>query len=351
MKNNNGDVVGVVQLLNALDDKGGFTHFTQESEKIVFSLSSQATTFLTMRNYALEVEKLLNSFTQVIVTAIDARSPYNASHTRNMARYAEGFMKYLNDTEEEPFSIERKNLFMMSVWLHDIGKLVIPREVMDKQDRLGAGMDAILQKFHRFELQAEIDFLRNKIDKDGYRQRLAEIDSLRRLVKDVNYASVLSDSKYELLLEYGKKTVSGSDGDEPLLSPEELTCLLVRKGTLTDDERQVMKGHVVMTRLLLEEMSFSKNFSKVVLWAGSHHELLDGKGYPDGLAGASIPLETRMLTIIDIFDALTARDRPYKSPMSDERAFEALTEMAGQGKIDARLLKLFYDSEAWKDKE
>ena len=140
-----------------------------------------------------------------------------------------------------------------------------------------------------------------------------------------------------------------ADGEEiPLLKEEELLALSIRRGTLTPDERSIVQSHVVRTREMIGQMGFSGEYENVSSWAGGHHELLDGSGYPLGLKGEEIPWETRLLTILDVYDSLTADDRPYKPAMPPEKAFRILGEMSGQGKLDGELLKSFYESNAWK---
>ena len=122
----------------------------------------------------------------------------------------------------------------------------------------------------------------------------------------------------------------------------------MRKGTLTQEERSIMESHVVLTKKLLDEMKFSRSYAYVPIWAAAHHEFLNGKGYPLGLKGEEIPREVRLLTILDIFDALTARDRPYKPGIPIEKTLQILREMEQQGQIDGEILALFIQSRAWE---
>ena len=132
-----------------------------------------------------------------------------------------------------------------------------------------------------------------------------------------------------------------------LLNNEELEAITVVRGTLTPAERHTVESHVSLTAKLLSKMEFSGDYKSVPVWAGGHHELLDGSGYPDHLKAESIPWETRLITIIDVYDALTAEDRPYKPPMAPEKAFAVLEDMAEHGKIDKDLLISFRESKAW----
>ena len=347
MEDDHGDVIGVLQLINAMDEGGAVVPFAPGYNRVLSSVASQGAICLTNRNYAAEVSELLDSFVRAISAAIDARSPYNANHTRNMTRYGQKFVSWLNASGAEAFDDERERQFLMSIWLHDIGKLAVPLAVMDKESRLGDKLERVQNRLQRLRLQSEIDFLRETIDLAAHKKRLSDLDHARALVEDANQAGFLPDGTLEEIGALGKKTMPGPDGEEALLTPDELTCLTVRRGTLTDEERRVMEGHVLITRRMLSEVRFPKNYRSVPGWASAHHEYLNGKGYPDGLTAETLPTETRMLTILDIYDALTARDRPYKPALPTEKAFSILEGMAEQGQLDGRLLGLFKQSGAW----
>ena len=393
MENDYGDIIGVMQLLNAMDDNGRAIPFAGEYERVVLSLASQAAICLTNRNYAAEVTALLDSFVRVMSTAIDARSPYNANHTRNMAKYAKKFITWLNENagtepgiatfsenasmepgvatlsenaSAEPgslslnenastdpgslsFSENRARQFYMSVWLHDIGKLVVPLEVMDKESRLGPKLTDILRRFQIFRMQNEIYLLKNIIDAGEYERRALEITHADELVQTANKAGFLSDGMLAEIRVLSEKKAAGPDGETPYLTNDETVCLTVRKGTLTDDERRIIESHVTMTRRMLLEMDFPKQYLSVPQWASAHHEYINGGGYPDRLAGDAVTPEMRILTILDIYDALTARDRPYKPAVPIEKAFGILSDMAAGGQIDGYWLDLFRRSEAWMD--
>jgi len=198
-------------------------------------------------------------------------------------------------------------------------------------------------------MQNKINRLNQHIDAETYEKREAEIKNALELVQSSDKAGYLPDETLMQLRELGGKTAPGPHGDEGYLTQEESICLSVRKGTLTDEERGIMEGHVSMTRRMLSEMSFPNQFRFVPGWASAHHEHLNGQGYPDGLMADEIPDEVRILTIIDVYDALTARDRPYKPAITPEDAFVILEDMANCGQIDARLLQLFKRSEVWKE--
>lgn len=144
-------------------------------------------------------------------------------------------------------------------------------------------------------------------------------------------------------------TYRDTDGTEhPLLTPEEIQDISIRKGTLNDAERNIIQSHVTVTRRILKQIDFPEKYMDVAAWASEHHELLNGRGYPDHLVNEKIPREVRLLTILDIFEALTAKDRPYKKPMPIEKAFFVLHDMEKHGEVDGEILGWFEQSHAWE---
>ena len=237
----------------------------------------------------------------------------------------------------------------MSVWLHDIGKLVIPLEVMDKATRLGAKKDVIRGRVTVACLKEEIRGLKEPSKKEETEKKIEAIKKAFELITDCDTKGFLPDDIIDSLKEAGKIMVFDSEDNEiPLLTEDELTAITVRKGTLTDEERATMQSHVVYTGRMLDKMNFEGVYSSVPGWASAHHEFIDGSGYPKHLKDEEIPYQVRFLTIIDVYDALTAEDRPYKPPMPPEKAFGILESMADEGKIDRVVLRLFKESEAWK---
>ncbi len=184
-------------------------------------------------------------------------------------------------------------------------------------------------------------------------EELAERDRRREeslaFIERVNKAGFLPDEELAAVKELAARTYTDKDGEtRPWLTEEEAACLSIRKGTLTDAERDIMQGHVTVTERILSHVIFPKTYAQVPRWASEHHELLNGKGYPRHLTAAEIAPEVRLLTILDVFDALTARDRPYKPPMPTERALSILHSMVEEGGIDPDILALFEESKAWE---
>lgn len=350
MEDEHGDVIGVLQLINAKDGEGNTIPFKQEYEKVISSLASQTAICLTNMKHSMEIMELLDSFVRVMSTAIDARTPYNANHTKNMVRYGENFLQYLRDIDHEwQMDEQQEKEFLMSVWLHDIGKLVIPLGVMDKETRLGNRLSEVEHRFEKMKLLAELSHAKGEITAEELETKLTLLSEGRETILKANKAGFLPDETMEEVQEIANRTFMDTDGSERTwLTGEELTCMMIRKGTLSDTERKIMQSHVEMTEKFLNEVHFPKRFSNVTRWASSHHELLNGKGYPRQLSRDEIEKEVRLLSILDIFDALTARDRPYKPPMPTEKALFVLEDMVKFGELDGEILKLFKQSNAWE---
>lgn len=347
------DVIGVLQLLNAMDEKGVTVPFPEDCEQVVQSLASQAAIRLTNLNYSREITQLLESMVQVLSTAIDARSPYNANHTRNMARYAKNFMAWLRvNVPEKAMSPQMEREFLMAVWLHDVGKLGIALSVMDKASRIEGFEDDIKRRFEIIGLLAEIKLLRGECTQEDYGRIMEELKSAREVIQSANKAGFLSEELLEQIREISGREYVDVDGSvKNWLTKEETDTLSIRKGTLTSKERSIMESHVVLTRRMLERVHFSKEYGHVAQWASNHHELMDGSGYPQHLTEKELCFQERLLTILDIFDALTASDRPYRKAMPLEKAFGILQNMADEGKIDGEILALYLKSNAWEEEQ
>lgn len=352
LANDHGELIGVLQLLNALDENGQSTSFPEEMEMLVKAIASQAAISLTNMKYSEQIHQLLDSLVGALSTAIDQRTPYNANHTRNMAKYAENFLDWLDRTNHPwRFDTQRRRTFLLSVWLHDVGKLVVPLSVMDKDSRLGEAKKDVEHRFSTVSLLTRIAALEGRITPEEATRQQQELSDALELIRKVDRAGFLPDEDLARINELATRTYTDEAGaQQPLLTEKEHISLSVRKGTLTAEERSIMESHVVMTSRILEQVSFPKMYRQVPQWAGSHHELLNGKGYPTHISGDDIPREVRLLTILDVFDALTAKDRPYKPGMPVEKALSILENMVSEGGMDADLVALFRESQAWEEK-
>ncbi|MFZ5634320.1 MAG: HD-GYP domain-containing protein [Bacillota bacterium] len=369
MENHESEIIGVLQLINSMD-AGNRTvvPFAPHYQKVIESLASQAAIAITNAKLVNDIEQLFHSFVQMITTAIDARTPYNANHSRRVALLAGQLARAVNQSgleiwQDKKFSDERLQQLVMAGWLHDIGKVATPLEVMNKATRLESRLDLVLQRFD-YAYQARTAELYRKKSRllengafselaeaeAGYREQLEDILRARELVvKCNNPATFIDDELAGRLAEIASIKYRDIDGrEQPLLTPEELKALTVRKGTLTDDERRVMEEHVAITARMLEKIPFIRKYALVPVFSAMHHEYLDGKGYPAGLAGDRIPLEARILALVDVYDALTAADRPYKKAVPVEEALRILEFMVKDGKLDADLFDLFKNSRVWE---
>ena len=291
----------------------------------------------------------IDRFVRVMIGAIDARSHYNANHTRSMVAYAEKYLDYL-DAEGRGVEKEKRGPLISSIWMHDVGKLVIPLGVMDKSTRLGNKEKDVRHK-------AEVAILCEKLqsaestgdNKLKAKERAALLEEALEFILDVNTRGYVDKDTCKKILEYADIPCRTFEGETvPLLDNYERESLMVEKGTLNKEEKELMQSHVIKTYEMLKELDLEGPYKDVSDWAGKHHEYLDGTGYPNKIKGDEITWETRILTIIDIYDALTAEDRPYKPPLPTEKAFGILRDMANEGKLDSDILEDFIKSEAWK---
>ena len=299
---------------------------------------------------ARQAAALLDSLVGALSTAVDECSPYNASHTRNMVIMADAFLDWLEETGNPwAFSPQKRRAFLMSVWLHDVGKLAISPAVMDKPSRLGLELEIVKKRFRTMGLLDRIRLLEGKITEQDYQQRKEMRDKKLAFILKINTAGYLTDEDLVKVERLGRETYIDEEGREKtVLKMSEIEELSIRQGTLTSQEREVMQSHVVITGRILAQVDFPEGFKEVPLWAGGHHELLSGRGYPNHLSGDAIPKETRLLTILDIFEALTAKERPYKSAVPLEVTKSIMRNMVQDGDLDGELLDLFEQSRAWE---
>ena len=358
--NRSDEVIGVVQLINAMEEER-FIPFDAEIEKICLALSSQAGVALENMQYVENVRGLFDSFVKVLVTAVEERTPYNANHSRNVAVFVERFARAVNGWHEglyskTTFDEEHIKKLVMAAWVHDIGKVTVPEKVMNKPTRLSEDYELVMKQLALVEAKINTRFYKSSLEGDIspsakklWDEDLVFIKYARELICKANAPSTFIDDDMKRAIDeiYDRHFVAI---EETILSDRAYGYLNIKRGTLTSDERNIMENHVVTTEKMLSKMTFPKELAEVPYWAINHHEFLDGSGYSRGLKGDEIPTEVRMLTIIDIYDALTATDRPYKKGMPPERAFMILGKMVEEGKLDGELLTIFEHTDAWQFK-
>lgn len=348
--NHEGNLVGVVQLINAKNEQGQVIPFSKEYEKVLQSLGSQAAVAVSNMRFTEEIKQLMISITQVFTDTIDTRTPYNYYHSRNVSIYVQMMMDYINKKHKQGklshyFSSAKKEELFMAALLHDIGKLVIPNEVINKNTRLGGKFPLVLERFDHLITLYHIDYLEGKISKSKWVEMKNLLIDAKARIEEINRKPRLTDEDVAFVQGLADQRYFASDSRMiAFLTAEETECLSVRVGNLTKEERDIIKSHVVYTERYLNKMKFGERYSHIIEWAGAHHELLDGSGYPRGLKGDQISFEVRILTLIDVFEALTSSDRPYKKSLEVDKALDVLEDMADEGKIDKEVLGLFREA-------
>lgn len=353
------EVIGVLQLLNAKDpDSGRIVGFDELGIDDITSLASQAAIAITNVRLVKELEILFDSFLRVIATAIDEKSPYTSGHVANVAELTLRIAEEINRTREGrfagvSFSEDELAELKMAAWLHDIGKITTPEHVVDKATKLETIFDRIELVKTRIEIVKRdlvIKSLQEKLagseggPPDAVRE-MAQFDDLLAFLEEVNVGGeYLSDEKIEKIKEIAGVNYQAGEGGAPLLKDEEVVNLTIRKGTLNDDERTIINDHVRLTQKMLANLSFPRKLKKVPDIAGMHHEKLNCSGYPNGLCGKEIPLAARILAVADIFEALTAADRPYKHGKKLSESVGILKMMVVENHLDEDICDLMIRS-------
>lgn len=365
MKNHENEIIGVLQLLNALDPvTGAIIPFSKENQHLVESLASQAAVALTNHKLIDGLKHLFESFIELIADAIDEKSPYTGGHCRRVPELAMLLAEASNRCTSGPlsgFQMDEKQMYEMRIasWLHDCGKVTTPEYVVDKATKLSTIFDRIHLVDQRFELlkkQRETEMLRQQIaalrDGDGARASALEaehealvrqLDDDREFLRNANIGGefmtpehqdrVRRIAAYSLQAENGALTA--------FLSEEEVYNLNIARGTLTAEEREIINNHIVVTINMLESLPYPKDLKRVPEYAGGHHERMDGKGYPRGLTREQMSIPARIMGIADIFEALTARDRPYKKAKTLSESLFILGKMKLDNHVDPDLFDLF----------
>lgn len=344
VENNTGELIGVLQMMNAQDEDGNVIPFDPQYEIIIRSLGSLAAIELTNIQYVQEIKEQLHSFVEAMATAIDERTPYNGSHTRKVAEYATVLARKINEKyqlgeTEEFFDDDRMERLQLAALLHDIGKMIIPRSVMNRATRLDGDMAALEDRIALLKCYYEIDYLKQKITEQEYTEKETLLDDIIEFVHRIDSVGFLQEEDFNRVQELATMYYEKQDGEKVYyITERERVCLSVRKGTLTDEDRKIMESHVTMTAKILSKVHFNKNYLDVPRWAAEHHEYLNGSGYPNHISGEQLDVETRILAIADIYDALTASDRPYKPPMPKAKACAILHSMVEEGKLEERFV-------------
>ena len=363
MKNHEHEVIGVLQLINKVNEETGETEaFSDLDKEILQSLASQAAVTMTKQALIDDQRKLFDCFIQLIARAIDQKSPYTGGHCRRVpvltnmlaqatCRIQVGPLQSYDMTEAEMYELE------VAGWLHDCGKITIPEFVVDKATKLETIYDRMVTVETRLEVlrrDAIIDALIQRLDPElkvstliqetsGLHQRLQLLEEYREFLNKCNVGGEsMEEEDLRRIDEIARETWHHGSGIEaPLLSAEERKNLKISRGTLNPEEREIINSHMQITIDMLESLPYPKHLKRVPEYAGGHHEKMDGSGFPKGLTREQMSLPARMMAIADIFEALTACDRPYKKAMTLSQALKILGRMKLNNHIDPDLFDVF----------
>jgi HD-GYP domain-containing protein (c-di-GMP phosphodiesterase class II) len=372
MRNHESEIIGVLQLINSMDPTTkAIGAFSPADQRLAESLASQAAIALTNRHLINQLEQLFESFIALINTAIDEKSPYTGGHCQRVPVLTMMLAEAVNETHNGPlrdFKMSDKDRYELKIagLLHDCGKVTTPVHVVDKATKLETIFDRIHLVDTRFEVlkrDVEINALKRKLEllakpaagEGSVREELARIDresldSLRLLENDREFlrhsnigGEVMSPEARERVTRIGTSykwsDVSGSTTD--FLTQDEIKNLTIARGTLTQEERETINHHIVATIKMLEALPWPTHLRNVPEYAGGHHERMDGKGYPRGLRRDQMSIQARVMGIADIFEALTAKDRPYKRGKTLSESLKILGNFRLNGHIDPDLFDIF----------
>ncbi|MTI10872.1 HD domain-containing phosphohydrolase [Curvivirga aplysinae] len=398
MINNDDEVIGVLQLINSRDEEGESIPFSRSLQPIIQALTSQAAVALENQQLIQAQRKLWDSLLQMLASSIDDKSPYTGGHcqrvpeiTKDLARVAcesdDGIFADFDLTEDQWYELH------VACWLHDCGKITTPEYVVDKASKLETIYNRVHEIRTRFEVllrDAEIVYLKRCLAGEDEAQAKADYEAEKIRLKEewdfVAKANVggefMDDADIVRLQEIGAQEWTRSFDSTLGLSPVEnmrvkelnipaapaiekllddkvehkvdkynlgeLYNLAIQRGTLTAEERETINDHIVVTIKMLEQLPFPKKMQRVPEYAGGHHEKMDGSGYPNGLKKEDMSLPARMMAIADIFEALTAADRPYKKAKTVSESLKIMTFMVKDQHIDPDLFKLFLEAGVWK---
>lgn len=366
MKDHEDEIVGVLQLINAIDHQTGQTiAFSQADQSLAESLTSQAAIALTTRRLIVQQEQLFESFIGMINTAIDEKSPYTGGHCQRVPELTMMLAEATTQCADGPlasFHMSERDRYELKIagLLHDCGKITTPVHVVDKATKLETIFDRIALVEARYEIfkrDARIRALEQQLalrpEQDAAAesalaqacvQELAELNAEFEFLRRCNTggeAMRAEDQDRIRAIARARQWRNRLDATQPGLSEDEVENLTIKAGTLTAMERQEINNHIVSTIRMLEALPWPRHLTNVPEYAGGHHERMDGKGYPRGLKADQMSLQARMMAVADIFEALTASDRPYKPGMPLSRAMDILAGFARNGHIDPDLFEVF----------
>jgi len=383
MRTHRDEIVGVLQLINrkrnaavrlatAADVEREVLPFDAHAVALISGLASQAAVAIENGRLYEDIERLFEGFVMASVTAIESRDPTTSGHSSRVATFTTGLATAVDRVDSGPyghlrFTREELRELRYASLLHDFGKVGVREQVLVKQKKLYPSDLAIIRHRFQFLLQrADLQYERERAQylwehgRTNYEEALHRLDHARDEARGqllrfldaivrANEPTILPEGSFEELSEINERLFVDFDGTEkPLLSNDELRYLMINRGNLDERERREIESHVTHTYRFLEQIPWTRELKGIPLIAWGHHEKLDGSGYPRGVDSAAIPVQTRMMTISDIYDALTATDRPYKRAVTAERALDILHDEAKHGHVDTALLTAFVEAKVFE---
>jgi len=364
LKNHENEIIGVMQLINARNENGEVISFNQEMQEQIESLASQGAVALTNKRLVEELKTLFESFIKLIATAIDKKSEYTGGHCERVpvitmmladavAEISDGKYKDFSMTDEQRYEL------YLAAWLHDCGKVATPPHIVDKGTKLETIFDRIELIRTRMELlkkDQEIAFLKRKLNgqsnihyDEEYLASIKDIENDMKFLESCNIGGEFMKPEFqERVREIGLKKINIFNEERSFLSDNEIMNLNIPKGTLLPEEREIINDHIVITIEMLEQLPYPKNLKNVPEFAGGHHEKMDGTGYPKGLTKKQMSTQAKIMAIADIYEALTAADRPYKDGKKLSQAMRIMGFMKNEYHIDEDLFEIFVKSGVYK---
>ncbi len=365
LKNHHDDIIGVLQLINAKDEvSGDVREFGMADQQLAESLASQAAVAITNNKLIEEQRELFESFIKLMASAIDEKSPYTGGHCKRVPELTMMIAEACHNSDSgalKEFTMTEKDRYELTIagWLHDCGKVTTPEYVVDKATKLETIYDRINTVDTRFEvlkrdvtidrLQQKIDRLNNDASADctdidvEMKQKIAQLDDDRDFIRRSNIGGeCMDESLQQRVKDIAEYRWTDPDGvNAKFFNNNEIENLTIEKGTLTNDEREVIQNHMAVTIKMLDRLPFPKHLANVPEYAGGHHERMDGKGYPKGLTREQMSLQARMMAVADIFEALSASDRPYKTGKPLTECLKILGFMKKDNHVDPDIFDVF----------
>lgn len=372
LKDHEDDIIGAIQLINVKDAQNKNIPFSEELVTLIRSFASLGAISLTNSTLVKDMEVLFSTFAEAIAMAIDEKSPHTGGHCKRVPALTLMLADAVHKIDKGPLadfimSPEDRHELSVAGWLHDCGKIATPDHIMEKSTKLETIFDRIEfidAKFEIISRDLELSYQQqiisaikqNKSVEVLQFERLLETELKqltldRALLQRVNIGGeFLGEEEQAHILRISKQYSLKINGEEtPLLTDDEVENLMIRRGTLTQGEREIMKRHMDITKNILDILPFPKHLSNVAEYALGHHEKLDGTGYPRGLTKEQMSVPARLMAITDIFEALSAVDRPYKKAKPVSECLNILGNMVSNNHLDPDIFAIFIESEVYKN--